>query len=122
VVKQDFPRTDYEVIVVVDGSADGTVEMLKDLKAPCAFQYIEQANQGQDVARNAGAKAARGRWILFLDDDLFCAPALLREHARAHSQAGGELLLAIGPILASSDSMQTLATEWVKEHLEAYYS
>lgn len=65
---QDFPSADYEIIVVVDGSRDGTADALRALKAPCRFQIVEQANKGLAGARNSGAQAAGAELLLFLDD------------------------------------------------------
>jgi teichuronic acid biosynthesis glycosyltransferase TuaG len=61
--------TNYEVIVVNDGS-DDTAELTLAL-APYRERiiYIEQENQGAAAARNAGLRAARGRYAAFLDSD-----------------------------------------------------
>src|SRR5437868_2151795 len=81
----DFPTTAYEVIVVVDGSTDGSAQFLHSLKAPCAFRVIEQPNEGRSAARNVGARAAMGRFILFLDDDMWCDRKLLTYHFESQS-------------------------------------
>lgn len=67
VLRQTF--TDYEIIVVNDGSPDNTREMLKPLVESGHIKYIEQSNAGQADARNRGLKEARGEFIAFLDDD-----------------------------------------------------
>lgn len=77
---------EYETIVVVDGSTDGTADALRTLRPPCAFRIIEQPNRGLSAARNAGLRAARGEIVLFLDDDLLCDPGLLRAHSDAHRE------------------------------------
>ena len=61
--------TDYEVIVVNDGSPDA--EELKEVLEPYREKivYLEQENQGTAGARNAGIGAARGRYIALLDPD-----------------------------------------------------
>ena len=61
--------TDYEVIVVNDGSPDDTADVLKPLAEAGRIHYIEQANQGQAAARNRGLAEAQGEFIAFLDDD-----------------------------------------------------
>ena len=60
---------DYEVIVVNDGSPDGTAEVLRPSREAGRIRYIEQANAGQAAARNRGLAEARGEFIAFLDDD-----------------------------------------------------
>ena len=62
---QSMPREDYEVIVVDDGSTDGTSRIAKRFN----INFIFQKNQGPAVARNRGANAAVGDIILFTDSD-----------------------------------------------------
>jgi glycosyltransferase involved in cell wall biosynthesis len=68
VLSQDF--TDYEVIVVDDGSTDGTADLLRPYAT--TVRLIRTANQGPARARNVGMQAARGDYIAYLDsDDLY---------------------------------------------------
>lgn len=74
VLKQTF--SDYEVIVIDDGSTDDTKEIIKTLKNK-NLRYFYQKNQGPAAARNKGIRAARGKFICFLDsDDRFCREKL----------------------------------------------
>ena len=67
----------YEVIVVDDGSNDGTKEWVKQ-KYP-NVKYIYQKNSGVSSARNKGIKIARGDWIALLDSDDEWLPNKLSE-------------------------------------------
>ena len=58
---------DWELIVVDDGSTDGTRARIESLDP--RIRYIEQSNQGVYVARNTGLRAARGRFVTFMDSD-----------------------------------------------------
>jgi glycosyltransferase involved in cell wall biosynthesis len=60
--------TDLEVIVVDDGSSDGTGNILRQVFGD-RIRYYAQANQGVSVARNKGLAEARGGWVAFLDSD-----------------------------------------------------
>lgn len=73
-----------EIIVVDDGSTDATPVVLETLAArhPGIVRYTRQPNAGPGVARNTGLGLARLARILFLDDDVFPEPGLLRAHAR----------------------------------------
>lgn len=80
--QQTQSSNDFEVIVVVDGSTDHTRELLATMTTPYSLTVIWQRNQGQNVARNQGVAVARGRYCLFLDDDIIAEPALVGEHLR----------------------------------------
>ncbi|MEJ5299055.1 MAG: glycosyltransferase family A protein [Armatimonadota bacterium] len=79
VVEQTYPA--HEIIVVVDGSTDGTAEALRE-RFP-QVKVIEQENAGKCVARNRGIAQATGEWVAFLDhDDLWHREFL--ERARSY--------------------------------------
>jgi hypothetical protein len=69
-----------EIVIVVDGSPDDTASAIKEVECKFPKRVIEQRNQGPAHARNRGAAAANGEIILFLDDDMICAPDLIDQH------------------------------------------
>ncbi len=87
----------FEVIVAVDGATDGTGDALRRLDTPFPLTVLEQPNRGASVARNAGAAAARGEILLFLDDDMEPAPDLLAVLDRSHRD-GPKLVFGHLPI------------------------
>ncbi|HMV56151.1 MAG TPA: glycosyltransferase [Nitrospira sp.] len=64
-LSQSYPHC--EIIVVDDGSTDGTNAILTDFEK--RIQIVRQKNRGSASARNAGVAAAKGKWIAFLDSD-----------------------------------------------------
>jgi len=68
--KQDIPLDQFEVIVVDNGSTDGSREFLRDFKPPYSFQYYQlEGNPGPAKARNLGVKNAQSEIVFFTDDD-----------------------------------------------------
>lgn len=74
--RQTWPAEKFEVIVVDDGSTDGTEEVAR-LEFPFHLRYIRQANQGDAEARNRGARHSQAERLVFLDDDILLAPQYL---------------------------------------------
>lgn len=79
-VRQTYPTDKFEVIVVIDGSNDGTRELAAGYNPPYKFRFLEQPNSGQSVALNRGATLAVGKILIFIDDDLIADSSLVAEH------------------------------------------
>lgn len=89
---------DFEVIVVDDGSIDGTeaaVQASTYVGMP-NFKYIRQEASHQGVARNRGVSEARGDLIVFIGDDIFAQPGFLATHAKAHQENPNENAVVLG--------------------------
>jgi glycosyltransferase involved in cell wall biosynthesis len=84
--RQTLDPRRFEVIVVNDGSEDGTYEALAVVAVPYSLRVIHQANQGPAVARQNGTLKATGGILLFLDDDMDPCPKLLFEHLQLHEK------------------------------------
>jgi len=74
---------EIEVIVVDDGSTDGTIEELQQTFRGKPVQVISQEQQGATIARNLGAAKATGEWLVFLDSDDELLPDGLKHFATA---------------------------------------
>ncbi|MEA5557856.1 glycosyltransferase family 2 protein [Nodularia spumigena] len=84
--------TDYEIVLVDDGSTDGTLEWLAAHKAE--FPHVrcfEQDHAGPAAARNLGVEKALGDTIIFIDSDLVVLKNFLQAHADALVQGGEKL-------------------------------
>ena len=68
VVDQNFPRKQFEIIVVDDGSTDNTLDIIQPFKDTIRIMRHEK-NMGLATSRNTGIKAARGQYVVNLDAD-----------------------------------------------------
>jgi len=73
----DYPAGCFEVIVVDDGSSDGTGDIVERLALP-HVRVLRQANQGKPAALNRGAAAARHAFLVTVDGDTVFEPGTLR--------------------------------------------
>ena len=82
-----------EVIVVIDGSTDGTAELLRSnsFNLP-QLRIIEQPNGGRAQVRNRGAKEAGNDLLIFFDDDMRPKPQCVAEHIAHHLRHPGSIL------------------------------
>jgi len=69
----DYPPERFEVIVVDDGGVESLAEVIEQVRGAMKVTLLRQENAGPATARNTGARAANGEFLVFTDDD--CAPA-----------------------------------------------
>jgi glycosyltransferase involved in cell wall biosynthesis len=118
--QQTYPKDSYEVIVVSDGSTDGTDEYLKAYCGAVQLRWLPQANKGPAAARNAGVQKAVGEYIVFVDDDVVPEPQLLEQHARSHHEAGRDVVV-LGPLLTPEGFAMAPWVRWEQEMLMKQY-
>ena len=82
--RQEMSECDYELIIINDGSTDGTLAKAQEWAAKHSnIRIISQENKGLSQARNAGIEASQGDYIIFLDSDDFLAEdSLVRIHVK----------------------------------------
>ncbi len=123
VLKQDFEKSRFEVVVVDDGSIDGTSEHAKALLSDSGVHHrvVTQKNSGVSMARNVGMNIASGKYIYFIDaDDLLrqdCFRKLFERAASTDSDivyCGFDEISPKGNEVASYESKYSYHTGTVK--------
>jgi GT2 family glycosyltransferase len=118
--KQHYPLDRFEVVVVSDGSSDGTDAYLRSLTTPLSLIAVTQPNRGVAAARNHGIQRATGDLVLFLDDDVVPAPQLIAEHVRLHAEQPDNLIV-LGPMLTPDDFVLSPWVRWEQAMLTKQY-
>jgi GT2 family glycosyltransferase len=100
--RQSLPPERFEVVIVSDGSSDGTNELIQSASTPFVIVPVLQPNQGVAAARNSGVARAAADLLLFIDDDVVPSADLLREHVALLRQNDCQIVL--GPMLTPPDA------------------
>lgn len=88
----------HEVVVVVDGCDDGSIELLRELaESHPTLQPVWTENRGGAAARQTGIDLSTGDVVLLLDDDVVADPGLVSGHARHHQRADDLVVLGYMP-------------------------
>ncbi len=93
ILSQDYPREKIEVLVVDNGSTDGTVERL-EAAYPQVRLIRNQENQGFAEPNNVAAREARGDFVALLNNDMRADASWLKEAVRCLDEAAGRICIA----------------------------
>lgn len=113
---QDIPTYKFEIIVVDDGSTDGTGETIDGISSagPVSVRYFRQDNRGPASARNIGIREASGGILLFLGDDIMASPGLISGHLSWHEKYSDPNVAVLGLITWSEDIRVTPFMYWLE--------
>ena len=96
--------TDYEIVLVDDGSTDNTIEWLTNNAQD--FPHVklyQQDHQGAAEARNLGVKSAKGDFIIFIDSDLVVTESFLQSHANALNNHENDRVFTYGAVINTAN-------------------
>jgi glycosyltransferase involved in cell wall biosynthesis len=102
--RQTIPSHAYEVIVIVDGSTDGTRELLERFDTPYALTWRWQQNGGRAAACNAGIRLCQSPLVVLLDDDMEPAPGCLEAHIACHADGVLRAVMGAAPMVVTPGS------------------
>lgn len=101
---QTISKSDLEVLLIDDGSTDESRALCETFAAERPWaRVIAQPNAGVSEARNAGIRAARGRYLFFLDPDDSLSPETLENVSKFFESCPEEVELATYPIVSIRD-------------------
>lgn len=114
-LRQDYPKSDYEILICDDGSKDNTKELVEgyiaENKLP-RIKYLTQKNQGPAAVRNLGIRNATADIIAFTDDDCEVDPDWLSQIAASFSKDGG--IVGVGGVTYSVPARITPFTHQIE--------
>jgi hypothetical protein len=108
-----------EVVVAIDGSGDGSLELTSRLAAEDGrVVAFEQVHAGTNAARAAAAQMATGEVLLFMDDDVVAGKELVTGHALRHRDARRLVVVGYMPVVAirGDRASRVLASIYAREY------
>jgi GT2 family glycosyltransferase len=103
----------FEVLLVVDAPEEELQEALRRLQPTIPVHLLTRTDGSLASARNAGLERARGRFVLFINDDTLAQPDLLQQHLRGHTSHSDEVC-----VLGSFDRLPELRTRALARAIE----
>ncbi len=110
---QALAHDDYEIIVVADGSTDGTGRGMPSYTSDPRVRFLQQSRRGFAAAMNSAIRVASGEIVVLIQDDCICEPGLVAAHIAAH--ACDERLVLLGPVFPHPECPRTAVTALLRE-------
>ena len=118
IAKNDYPTTDYEILLVDNNCTDNTRGICEQFAAAhpkVTFRYVVETEQGLSAARNKGIREAQGDIIIYVDDDALVDTDYIRIYAE-HFASYPETMAAGGPI---EPLYETQEPKWMSPYTKA---
>lgn len=118
--RQALPRGSFEIVVVNDGSRDGTCEVLDALRLPVPFTQRSVPAGGAAKARRVGLPLCRGERILFVNDDTLPFPDTLRSHLEAHLLYAPQAVSILGSFEQPPEHLRRLLMAYLERSSQVF--
>lgn len=122
VVALDYPKEQYELIIVDDGSTDATAKIVKEIMEKnkgYTMHLLQQQNKGKGAALNAALQAAKGEYFVCLDADSFVEPMALKKMLPHFTENN---VAAVLPFLKIYNPQKTLEKlQWYEYLVNMFY-
>ena len=116
-----FPRDRFEVLVVDDGSPTPPADVVASLDHSLQAQLVSTRHAGPATARNTGARLARGRYLVFTDDDCMPHADWLTSIDQWTSSRPGALAIGGHTVNVLTDNMYAEASQGIVDYLYEYF-
>jgi len=117
----DYPRDDFEVVVVDDGGEGPTESVVEGFRDELDVTLLLQSHAGPAAARNTGAARAKGTFLAFTDDDCTPAPSWLQGLAK-HLSSVSDCAVGGRTVNALPRNPYSSTTQMVIDFVYAYYN
>ncbi len=110
IAEQTLSPSDFEVVVVDDGSTDGTKEKVMQIQHAFSFHltYLRHENRGISYTQNRGIREAKAPLVLLIADDIHLSPEALEAHVEDHEANPDPSVAIVGKVLQSPELAQTV--------------
>ena len=116
-----YPSDRFEVVVVDDGSQMSLTSITEQFEADLSLRFIQQHNAGPASARNTGAAAAQGDYLIFTDDDCQPDPGWLKALDTAIADVPNALIGGHS-VNALPDNVYSTASQLLIDYIYDYYN
>ncbi len=118
---QNYDFNKFEIVIIDDGSNQNNKKMIENLNLKPEVKYTYQEHAGPSTARNNGIKKARGKYIIFIDDDIIVNKEFIKSHIE--KLKNNDRVIVHGPVIYTNDlNNPTSAEKKMRDFSNAFFA